>query len=656
MSQTIDEKINTKREKTPLILQSINQMGILLVLSFIGMFIMIFFLFIFIRMMPGNPFMFGIGIPANDEMIEFWGLDKPIISQFFIFLWNLISGNWGNSSALRTGFPVKELMIEPYFKFLEINFVTLCFSLLLGVGFRFLIKKFKDKKSRKIAHVIKHLNWAIPVFCLGMLLQYTFGYKLDVLSSTGFYDPALPDVPAITHFRLIDCFIAGDFVALWDTILHLIMPVFCQSFIMFSFITDLAYSIIDFYKSPKETHCFSGKIAFYLGFIFTTNLLIEIIFSNIGMGNLITSSLLRFDILVLSASIYRMLLTFLIINIFINAILHIIRISKLGKISETENNLAATTISSDPFISESSSNSLETVSQPTLEENSFVLDRKTDNKESISKEIFRTLKIKISKPLTKKGFIFISIFLIIAIIAKLISLYDYNLVLGIDTSVQAYSAPTIEHIFGVTKFGRDVFIRCIFGIQTAVKVGIVSTLIGMPLGVLMGTISAFYGGWVKYIIDTINGIILVIPGLIFAYLILTLIGPNIGKFYWILGLVNMPIATLLTQQVISYEMKMGDIKPSNFNKTNGIKIQCRLPNIVSSILGVGCLLIGLTILLFESLNFLGVGDPMIASLGYDINIGQSRLTIAPWATFWPAFWIYTIVLSFMILGIGLKEE
>jgi len=656
MSLTIDEKTNNQKKDMSLVSQSLIQMGILLVISFIGMFIIIFLLFVFIRMMPGNPFMFGIGIPANEEMIEFWGLDKPIISQFFIFLWNLISGNWGNSSALRTGFPVKELMIEPYFKFLEINFITLCFSLLLGVIFIVLKNKFKVKKYGKIAHLIKYLNWAIPIFGLGMLLQYTFGYALNVLPSTSFYDQALPIVPAITHFRLLDCLIAGDFVALWDTITHLIMSVFCQSFIIFSFIIDLTYSIIDFYKSPKEMHCFSGKIAFYLGFIFTTTFLLEITFSNLGMGYLITASLLHFDILVLSASIYRMLLTFLIINIFINSILHIIRISKLGKIPETENNLATTTISSDPFISESSSNSPETISEPVLEENSLVLDKKTDNKESIGKEIFRTLKIKLSKPLTKKGFIFISIFLIIAIVAKFLSLYDYNLVLGIDTSVPAYSAPSIKHIFGVTKFGRDVFLRCIFGIQTAVKVGLISTLIGMPLGVLMGSISAFFGKWVKYIIDTINGMILIIPGYFFAYIILSIIGPNIGKFYWILGLVNIPIATLLTQQVISYEMKKGDIIPSDFSKTNGKKILSRLPNIISSILGVGCLLIGLTIILFEGLNFMGVGDPMIASLGYDINIGQSKLTIAPWATFWPAFWIFIIVLSFIILGMGLKED
>ncbi len=635
MSLTIEEKTNTQKKELSPVIQSVIQMGILLVISFNGMFIMILVLVILIRNMPGSPYMFMLGenptqsqIAAYNAYIEYYGLDKPVISQFFIFYWNTISRNWGVSSRLYEGFPVKEIIIKPYFRFLEFNFISFCFSLLLCVVFRVLVKKFNYKKYGKLKHVIKYLNWAIVVFGLGMLLQYTFGYKLKVLPSTSFYDP---NVTAITHFRLLDCLIAGDFVALWNTILHLIMPVFCQSFIMVSFIIDLRQSIMDFYKSPKEMHYFSGKIAFYLSFIFTTTLLLENTFNDMGMGNLITNSSNSLDLLVLSASIYQILLTFLIINIFINIFLHIIRISKFGKISETENNLAANTISSDHSISESSSNSLETVSESTLEENTLVLDKKTDNEESIGKEIFRALKIKLSKPLAKIGIITVSILIIIAIVAifvKLISPYET----------------------------RDISSQWVFGIQTALKVGFISTLIGMPLGVLMGTISAFFGKWVKYIIDTINGMILVIPGYFFAYLILSIIGPNIGKFYWILGLVNIPIATLLTQQVISYEMKKGDIIPSDFSKTNGKKILSRLPNIILSILGVGCLIIGLTILLFESLNFLGVSDYMTVSLGNATLLGQTRLISAPWAAFWPASWIYITVLSFIMLGIGLKEE
>ena len=657
MSLTIDEKTNTKKKEMSPVIQSVIQMGILLVLSFIGMFIMIFILFIFIRMMPGNPFMFGIGIPANEEMIEFWGLDKPIISQFFIFLWNLISGNWGESLILNMGTPVKEIIITPYSRFLEINLLSFGFSLLLGLIFGICAYKFKDKWYGLIPQAIKRLNWAIFIVGLGMLLQLIFGVELNLLPTTNYYSPFMNEVPTITHFRLLDCLLNGDFVAFWDTITHLIMPVFCLSFIMVSFITELTYSIIDFYKTPKEMHFLSGKIGFYLGLIFTSNILIEMTFCILGMAMLTLDSMCCVDFFLMSAALYRILLTFFIINFSINILLHIIRIViELVKKSKKEIITVKSTISSETLVSESGSNSPETVSETIVEENSLVLDKNDENKKSIGKEIFSNLKCKIFNPLTILGILFILLILFFAIFAKWIAPYDYELVSGMDYSVEWFAPPSSEHIFGVTRFGRDVFSRCVYGIQTAVKVGFLSTLIGMPLGFLMGIISAFFGKWVKYVIDTINGMILFIPGILFAVSIISISGNELSSFYWILGLINLPIATFFTQQAVSYEMKKGDIKPLEFSKINGKKILIRLPNIILSILGVGCLIVGFVILIFETINWLGWGDISTISLGTDINLARSMIVSAPWAALWPAFWIYFTVLSFIMLGIGLKEE
>ena len=172
----------------------------------------------------------------------------------------------------------------------------------------------------------------------------------------------------------------------------------------------------------------------------------------------------------------------------------------------------------------------------------------------------------------------------------------------------------------------------------------------------MGIISSFFGKWAKYVIDIINGLIFFFPGIIIAIAFISIVGNELSTIYWILGIAALPFATLFSQQAVSYEMKRGDIKPLKFNKVNGRKILLRLPNIILSILGVGCFIIGFTILIFETLNFMGMGDLSDITLGTDVYIARMRLGTSPWAPLWPAFWIYFTALSFIMLGIGLKEE
>ena len=146
------------------------------------------------------------------------------------------------------------------------------------------------------------------------------------------------------------------------------------------------------------------------------------------------------------------------------------------------------------------------------------------------------------------------------------------------------------------------------------------------------------------------------PGILLVFLIIPISGSELDNFYWILGLVIFPFVILLTQQTITYELEKGKIEQLDFSKTNGRKIRLRLLNIILSILGVGSFIMGITILIFESIGFLGWSNFDIIQLGRDINIGRLEETTAPWAIFWPAFWIQITTMSFIILGIGLKDK
>ena len=138
MNLTIEEVPNKQKKKMTVITSSLIQMGILLMLSLIGIFIILFVLFMLIKNMPGNPYLWELGanptvsqIEAYNLMDEQWGFNKPLISQFFMFYWNSIFGNWGESIIIRRGFPVNELIAEKLPRFLELNFLSFGFSLLL---------------------------------------------------------------------------------------------------------------------------------------------------------------------------------------------------------------------------------------------------------------------------------------------------------------------------------------------------------------------------------------------------------------------------------------------------------------------------------------------------------------------------------------------
>ena len=104
MSLSIDEETYKQRKKKSFV----KQICILLVISLVGMFIILMLLFILIRNTPSSPYSIPLSELLSQEMIDLWGLDKTPIQQFFIFLWNLISGNCGESLIIRRGVPVKE--------------------------------------------------------------------------------------------------------------------------------------------------------------------------------------------------------------------------------------------------------------------------------------------------------------------------------------------------------------------------------------------------------------------------------------------------------------------------------------------------------------------------------------------------------------------
>ena len=120
MNLTIDEETYKQRKKKSLV----KQIWILLLISFVGFFIMLMLLFILIRNTPSSPYSKPLSESLSQEMIDLWGLDKTPFQQFFIFLWNTISGNWGESYFIRRDTPVNEMIVYPFARSFELNLLS----------------------------------------------------------------------------------------------------------------------------------------------------------------------------------------------------------------------------------------------------------------------------------------------------------------------------------------------------------------------------------------------------------------------------------------------------------------------------------------------------------------------------------------------------
>ena len=228
----------------------------------------LFITFIMTRIMPGNPFMLLVGEHVTDSQLaaiaaaeERYGLNEPIIVQLWMYIQRLFTGDWGVSLVYSKGTPVWELIIGVFPKTAEIAILSVGIATFVGIKAGITSAVNRNKRKDTFIRFFALMGVAIPVFWLGMILQYIFGYVLDILPTTNYFAPSMHPVEKITHLRLIDTLILGDFEAFWDTVLHLIMPVFCLSYIYLASITRQTRSSmlevleLDYVRTARAKGC-----------------------------------------------------------------------------------------------------------------------------------------------------------------------------------------------------------------------------------------------------------------------------------------------------------------------------------------------------------------------------------------------------------------
>lgn len=252
------------------------------------------------------------------------------------------------------------------------------------------------------------------------------------------------------------------------------------------------------------------------------------------------------------------------------------------------------------------------------------------------------------------GLVIVVFFVLLAVFASSIAPYD-----PIATSWSAVrKAPSAQYLFGTDEIGRDVLSRVIWGARASLLAGLVSVCISMALGVPIGLLAGYVGGWTDSLISRFTDAMLAVPFLILAIALAAFLGPSLSNAMIAIGVSAMPIFIRLTRaQVLAVKVEdFVEAARAVGNPHWRIALRHILPNVLPPLIVQSTLAIAAAVIAEASLSFLGLGQqPPAPSWGSMLNTAKNYVDNSPWMAVWPGLSIFLLVLSFNLLGDGLRD-
>jgi peptide/nickel transport system permease protein len=219
-------------------------------------------------------------------------------------------------------------------------------------------------------------------------------------------------------------------------------------------------------------------------------------------------------------------------------------------------------------------------------------------------------------------------------------------------------APNAAHWFGTDEIGRDVLSRVIFGTRASLLAGVVSVSIALAFGVPIGLTAGYVGGWIDGLISRMTDAMLACPFLILAIALAAFLGPSLTNAMIAIGISATPIFVRLTRAAV-LQVKVEDyVEAARAVGNSHLRIAVRhiLPNVVPPLIVQATLAIAAAVIAEAALSFLGLGQqPPAPSWGSMLNTAKNYIDNAPWMAVWPGLSIFLLVLSFNLLGDGLRD-
>ena len=210
---------------------------------------------------------------------------------------------------------------------------------------------------------------------------------------------------------------------------------------------------------------------------------------------------------------------------------------------------------------------------------------------------------------------------------------------------------------GTDTLGRNLAAGLVHGARVSLMIGVVSTLVALVIGVPLGAVAGYAGGFVDDALMRFTEFFQTIPSFALAIVLVAILQPQLGSIVLAIGVVSWPpVARLVRGEVLSLRSReYVQAAVTIGQSTPRIIFSQVLPNTIAPIIVMGSLMIGSAILLESSLSFLGLGDPNLMSWGYMVGAGRTRLLDAWWISFFPGLAIFLTVLALNLAGEGLND-
>ncbi len=245
-----------------------------------------------------------------------------------------------------------------------------------------------------------------------------------------------------------------------------------------------------------------------------------------------------------------------------------------------------------------------------------------------------------------------------AILAELVAPFPSHVGSVVDFA-HANQPPHLPYLCGTDLVGRDLFSRLLFAYRLSLLLGVVVLAIAVPIGVTIGLIAGYTGGWVEFALMRLTDVFLSVPPLVLAMSIMGFLAPTLINGMLAVTVMWWPWYTRLTFAMTRAERSEGYVLAAEVVGASIFHILLReiLPNCLPAILTKMTLDFGFVILIASSLSFLGLGvQPPTPDLGSMVADGANYLPDSWWLTVFPALAILLVVLGFNLLGDGLRES
>jgi peptide/nickel transport system permease protein len=301
-----------------------------------------FLIFLLMHIAPGDPVTLLLGDDATPADVERtrreWGLDRPLMVQYWDFLTRAVTGDFGRS--LKFNEPVMKLVAERLPATLELAFASLCVAIMIAVplGVYSAIKhnSFLDHAGMSVALI----GVSLPNFWLGIMLIYFLGGQLNLLPVAGRIEYGI-EVKAITGLYLFDSLITGNFPAFWSALQHLLMPAVTLGSALAAIVTRISRSSVlevmrQDYVTTARAKGLSEKTVIWrhilrnalitittilglqLGALLSGSVVTETVFSYPGIGDLLIQSISARDYKLTQVLILMFAVTYFVVNLLVD--------------------------------------------------------------------------------------------------------------------------------------------------------------------------------------------------------------------------------------------------------------------------------------------------------------------------------------------------